>query len=127
MSEIENRILQIATLLDESKARIADIEGLLLVTRDGLPIAATELAETTDEDRMSAMTAASLNLAERVVMELAKGNLKELIIKGDKGLVILIQAGEEAVLTATTSTDAKLGLILLEMKRTAKALVQMLG
>ncbi|MHA2363723.1 MAG: roadblock/LC7 domain-containing protein [Candidatus Hodarchaeales archaeon] len=127
MSDIENRILQISNLLDDSKSRITEIEGLLLVTRDGLPIAATELSETTDEDRMSAMTAASLNLAERVVLELAKGELKEMIIKGDNGLVIIIQAGEEAVLTATTATDAKLGLLLLELKRTAKAVTKLLG
>ncbi len=126
MSDIEDRITQITSKLEVSKGRITDIEGLLLVTRDGLPIAATELAKTTDEDRMSAMTAASLNLAERVVQELAKGELLEMIIKGDRGLVIVIQAGEEAVLTATTKTDAKLGLILLELKRTAKIVSELL-
>jgi len=126
MNEIEDRISQITGLLSESKKRIPDIEGLLLVTRDGLPIAATQLAESTDEDRMSAMTAASLNLSERVLEELAKGELMEMIIKGNEGLVIIIQAGLEAVLTATTLTDAKLGLILLELKRTAKSVNQLL-
>ena len=126
MNEIEDRISQISGLLSESKNRIPDIEGLLLVTRDGLPIAATQLTDSTDEDRMSAMTAASLNLAERVVLELSKGELKEMIIKGSEGLIIIIQAGEEAVLTATTSTDAKHGLILLELRRTAISVNQLL-
>ena len=126
MSDIENRILLITGLLEKSKSRISDIEGLLLVTRDGLPIAATKLSDATDEDRMSAMTAASLNLAERVLEELTKGELLEMIIKGTDGLVIVIQAGAEAVLTATTIPEAKLGLILLELKRTAKSVTELL-
>ena len=127
-NDIETRISQIQHILEESKSRISEIEGLLLVTRDGLPIASTStLADSTDEDRMSAMAAAALNLAERVVMELSKGTLKEMVIKGDSGLIIVIQVGEEAVLTATTSSDAKLGLILLELKRSAKSVVQILA
>ena len=126
MSDIDNRIDNIIQLLEESKERIQEIEGLLLVTRDGLPIASTKMADTTDEDRMSAMAAAALNLAERVVEELSKGHLKEMVIKGTEGLIIVIQVGEEAVLTATTSSDAKLGLILLELKRSAKAVINLL-
>ena len=126
MSDIETRIDQIQQILEESKSRINEIEGLLLVTRDGLPIASTQLSDSTDEDRMSAMAAAALNLAERVVQELSKGTLKEMVIKGDSGLIIVIQVGEEAVLTATTSSDAKLGLILLELKRSAKSITQIL-
>lgn len=125
MSEIDNRIDRITQVLEDSKKRIHAIDGLLLVTRDGLPIASTQLANT-DEDIMSAMSAAALNLAERVVEELGKGTLKEMVIKGDLGLIIVIQVGEEAVLTATTTSEAKLGLILLELKRTAKSVVQML-
>ena len=127
MSDIDNRIDNIIQILEESKKRIKEIDGLLLVTRDGLPIASTTLADTTDEDRMSAMAAAALNLAERVVEELVKGQLKEMVIKGTDGLIIVIQVGEEAVLTATTSSDAKLGLILLELKRSAKTVVDLLS
>ena len=127
MSEIDTRIESITKVLEESKTRIKEIEGMLLVTREGLPISSTTLPNTTDEDRMAAMSAAALNLAERVVEELEKGMLKEMVIKGDSGLILVVQVGEEAVLTATTSSDAKLGLILLELKRTAKSVVQMLA
>ena len=127
MSDIDTRIDSIVQVLEESKERITEIDGLLLVTRDGLPIASTKLANTTDEYRMSAMAAAALNLAERVVEELVKGHLKEMVIKGTEGIIIVIQVGEEAVLTDTTSSDAKLGLILLELKRSAKTVVDMLN
>ena len=128
MSEdIVGKLQQIESLLDECKTRISEIEGLLLVSREGLPIAASlGKSDTTDEDRLAAMTAASLNLAERVVVELNKGVLKEMIVKGDNGLVIIIQVGEEAVLTGTAMSDAKLGLILLDMKRTAKKITDLM-
>jgi predicted regulator of Ras-like GTPase activity (Roadblock/LC7/MglB family) len=125
--EITNKLTQIESLLNDCKNRISDIQGLLLVSREGLPIAASlSTSEDTDEDRLSAMTAAALNLAERVVVELDKGNLKEMTVKGDAGLVIIIQVGEQAVLTGTTLSEARLGLILLEMKRTAKSIAKIL-
>ncbi|MHA1991972.1 MAG: roadblock/LC7 domain-containing protein [Candidatus Hodarchaeales archaeon] len=125
--EITNKLTQIESLLDDCKNRISDIQGLLLVSREGLPIAASlSTSEDTDEDRLSAMTAAALNLAERVVVELDKGNLREMTVKGDAGLVIIIHVGEQAVLTGTTLSEARLGLILLEMKRTAKSISKIL-
>lgn len=125
--EITDKLSHIESLLNDCKNRINDIQGLLLVSREGLPIAASlSTSEDTDEDRLSAMTAAALNLAERVVMELDKGNLREMTVKGDAGLVIIIHVGEQAVLTGTTLSEARLGLILLEMKRTAKSISKIL-
>lgn len=123
--EIMDRLAQIEGLLNNVKMRIPDIQGLVVVTKDGLPIAAS-IDSRIDEDRISAMTAASLNLAERVVMELNRGILGEMIIKGNEGLVIIMDAGEEAVLTGITHSDAKLGLVLLDMKRASRKLAEMI-
>ncbi|MFW9998300.1 MAG: roadblock/LC7 domain-containing protein [Candidatus Odinarchaeota archaeon] len=122
---ILDRLAIIENVLNSVKIRIPDIQGLVVVTKDGLPIAAS-LDSRVDEDRISAMTAASLNLAERVVIELNRGELSEMIIKGVDGLVIIMDAGEEAVLTGITHSDAKLGLVLLDMKRAAKKLSELI-
>jgi len=122
---ILDRLAMIENLLSSVKVRIPDIQGLVVVTKDGLPIAAS-IDSRIDEDRISAMTAASLNLAERVVVELNRGNLSEMIIKGVDGLVIIMDAGNEAVLTGITHSDAKLGLVLLDMKRAARKLAEMI-
>ncbi|MHA1167325.1 MAG: roadblock/LC7 domain-containing protein [Candidatus Hodarchaeales archaeon] len=123
--EIMDRLAQIEGLLNNVKMRIPDIQGLVVVTKDGLPIAAS-IDSRIDEDRISAMTAASLNLAERVVLELNRGIMSEMIIKGNEGLVIIMDAGEEAVLTGITHSDAKLGLVLLDMKRASRKLSEMI-
>ncbi|MFW9905179.1 MAG: roadblock/LC7 domain-containing protein [Candidatus Thorarchaeota archaeon] len=124
-AEIMDRLQQIERILREVQSRIPDLEGLAVVTRDGLPIASA-LYTDTDEDRISAMTAASLSLSERVVLELERGIMEQLIITGSNGLVIIRDAGEHAVLVGIARVDAKLGLVLLDMKRAAKKLSTMI-
>ena len=44
---------------------------------------------------------------------------------GDKGSIVLTSIGEEAVLTVMARQDAKLGMILLEMRRAAEDLFKL--
>ena len=53
--------------------------------------------------------------------------LEQVFIKGDKGAIVLTAIGEEAVLTAMSRPDAKLGMIFLEMRRAAEDLVKLVG
>ena len=93
-----------------------DIEASAVVSVDGLPIA-TALPREVEEDRVSAMSAAMLSLGERIASELGRGSLSEVQIKGEKGFVILQSLGSEAVLTVLAREGAKMGLVLLDMRR----------
>lgn len=95
-----------------------DIEASAVVSVDGLPIA-TALPREVEEDRVSAMSAAMLSLGERIASELGRSNLSEVQIKGEKGFVILQSLGTEAVLTVLAREGAKMGLVLLDMRRAA--------
>ncbi len=75
---------------------------------------------------MSAMSAAMLSLGERIASELGRGVLNQVYIKGSDGYVILMSVGEEAVLTVLARKEAKLGLIFLDMRRTAEDLAAFL-
>jgi len=105
--------------LRELQASSPDIEASAIVSVDGLPIASA-LPEGVEEDRVSAMSAAMLSLGERIASELGRGTLAQVYIKGEKGYVVLMSVGEQAVLTALAREQAKLGLILLEMRRAAE-------
>lgn len=98
-----------------------DIEGSAIVSVDGLSIASA-LHQEIEEDRVSAMSAAMLSLGERIASELGRGVLDQVYIRGENGYVILMAVGEEAVLTVMARQEAKLGLILLEMKRAVEEL-----
>lgn len=93
-----------------------DIEGSAIVSLDGLAIA-TSLREGIEEDRVSAMSAAMLSLGDRIAIELGRGELNQVYIRGEHGYVILMSIGEDAVLTVMANIKGKLGLILLEMRR----------
>ncbi len=104
--------------LRDLQASSPDIEASAVVSVDGLTIASA-LPQGVEEDRVSAMSAAMLSLGERIANELGRGMLDQVYIKGQKGYVILMSVGEEAVLTVLAREQAKLGLILLDMRRAA--------
>ena len=111
--------------LRELQASSPDIEASAVVSVDGLSIASA-LPQGVEEDRVSAMSAAMLSLGERIASELGRGNLEQVYIKGEKGYVVLISVGEEAVLTALAREQAKLGLIFLDIKRAAEDLAKLI-
>ena len=102
-----------------------DIQASALVSVDGL-IIASALPANVEEDRVSAMSAAMLSLGERISTELRRGDLDQVYIRGDNGYVMLTSVGDEAVLTVMASAKAKLGLIFLDIKRTAETLSELI-
>jgi predicted regulator of Ras-like GTPase activity (Roadblock/LC7/MglB family) len=97
------------------QAASPDIEASAVVSLDGL-IIASALPHGVEEDRVSAMSAAMQSLGERIALELGRGRLDQVYIKGEKGYVILMSIGNEAVLTVLAREQVKLGLILLDMR-----------
>jgi len=95
-----------------------EVEASAVVSVDGL-IIASSLPAGIEEDRVSAMSAAMLSLGERIASELGRGMLDQVYVKGANGYVILMSVGDEAVLTTIVRKDAKLGLIFLDMRRSA--------
>jgi predicted regulator of Ras-like GTPase activity (Roadblock/LC7/MglB family) len=67
-----------------------------------------------------------LSLGERIASELGRGSLEQVYIKGEKGYVVLMSVGEEAVLTVLAREQAKLGLIFLDMRRATEDLAKLI-
>ena len=110
--------------LRDLQAGTPDVEASAVVSLDGL-IMASSLPSGVEEDRVSAMSAAMHSLGERISSELGRGVLDQVYIRGDTGYVILMSVGQEAVLTVLARKNAKLGLIFLDMKRTADDLTKL--
>jgi predicted regulator of Ras-like GTPase activity (Roadblock/LC7/MglB family) len=117
------RTEKLVTILKDLQGSTPDIEASALVSVDGLMIASA-LPQDVEEDRVAAMAAAMLSLGERSAAELARGNLEQVYVKGKDGYVLLIAVGEEAVLTGLARKNAKLGLVFLDMNRTAEKLAK---
>jgi predicted regulator of Ras-like GTPase activity (Roadblock/LC7/MglB family) len=121
----KTRTEQLVARLRDLQASSGDVEAAAIVSVDGLSIASS-LPVGTEEDRVSAMSAAMLSLGERISAELGRGLLQQVFVKGENGYVILTSVGEEAVLTVLARKEAKLGLIFLDVARTVQDLGQLL-
>jgi uncharacterized protein len=117
----KSRTEQLVERLRDLQASSGDVEGAAIVSVDGLSMASS-LQAGTEEDRVSAMSAAMLSLGERISSELGRGELEQVMVKGEGGYVILTAVGEEAVLTVLARKEAKLGLIFLDVTRAVEAL-----
>jgi len=115
----------IAEILADLNSSSGDIEASAVVSLDGLMMASL-LPNNVEEDRVAAMSAALLALGERTAKELDRGGLNQILIQGSDGYVVMTEAGTEAVLTVLTKKEAKLGLVFLDVSRTAKELERIL-
>ena len=112
---------RLSALSSESPEMVA----AALISVEGLAIASC-LPDSLPEDLMAAMTAAMLALGERIANDLSRGGLRQVIIEGERGFVLLLAVDQNALLTALASEEANLGLLLLDMRRAAADLRQWL-
>lgn len=117
---------RLAAALDGLMEENPDIQAAALVSLDGFTMASA-LPEGMQEDRVGAMSAAILGLGERAAAELGRGRLSQVFIEGDDGYVVLIAAGDRAVLTCLAGTEAKLGLVLYDMRSSSDSIAEILG
>ena len=112
-------------LLKKLLGAIPEVKAAAIVSAEGLPIASA-LPQGVDETRIAAMTAALLSLSERAIIEMGKGDFDQLYVKGSDGYLLILQAGPNAVLTVSTSSEVRLGLILLDCRRTCEKIAQLI-
>ena len=97
----------------------AEIEASAVISSDGFTLA-WELDSSVDPDRYGAMCASLLALSNRAAQEISRGDLKQVMIEGEKGAMLLVQAGPEAVLALGTKETANLGMVFIEARKTAQ-------
>lgn len=105
---------------------VPDVEAVAVISIDGL-IMASALPDGISEDRISAMSAAMLSLGEQINREMGLGSLEQLYTRGSNGYVVLLAIGQAAVLTTLVKPEAKLGVLFLELRKTAEDLALLLN
>ncbi|MHA1729459.1 MAG: roadblock/LC7 domain-containing protein [Promethearchaeota archaeon] len=108
------------------EANSEDIQGTGLLSIQGLPICSSLGEDDSKKSIVAAMSAAILSVSERASQELARGNLKRILLEGEDGLIILQQCGENAILYVLVGSDRQLGLIFVMMQSLAKKITQIL-
>jgi hypothetical protein len=102
----------------ENLQKVGDIAESAIISRDGLPIASN--TEKSDVDTFAAMAAAMQGAAETAASELKQGEVAEIIIGTEKSKIISTGAGKRAILVVRTMKAKNLGLVLIEIKKSAE-------
>jgi predicted regulator of Ras-like GTPase activity (Roadblock/LC7/MglB family) len=123
--EYVSRAARLDRILRELLQQTPGVEAAAVVSFDGLPMASA-LPVGMDEDRVAAMSAALLSLAERAAQGLGRGDLSQVYIEGENGTVFLVSAQDEAVLIAVTAAGTKVGMMLYEVKLAANRVGEVL-
>jgi predicted regulator of Ras-like GTPase activity (Roadblock/LC7/MglB family) len=120
-----NRLDELNRVLRKLQTDSPGIETCALISEDGLMIARAETVSM-EETRVAGMTATLLNLGTRAAMELSRGTVQEVIVRGENGYAVVISAGRGTLLLAVTNENSKLGLIFFDMREAIRALQKVL-
>ncbi len=98
-------------LLKDIMDNVEGVKAAQLTADTGQPLASI-LPATTDDMRLAAMTAALCSLSERAIGEMGLGDFEQSYIQAKKGYLLILHAGEDQILTVSTTKDVKLAPIL---------------
>lgn len=113
------------SILQELNASSSDIEASACISNDGFNIAAV-LSKDINTDRYSAMCASLLALANRAAQEIQHGEFKLLLIEGEQGVMLLVQAGKDSILAIAAKPSQNLGMIFMNAKKYARKIIDTL-
>ncbi|MEX2702778.1 MAG: roadblock/LC7 domain-containing protein, partial [Candidatus Baldrarchaeota archaeon] len=74
-----------------------EIEGLSIVSSEGLPVVSL-LPQEIDEIVISAITATLISVGEKANLQLNKGFLQRVILEGDNGYIVITSIDENTLL-----------------------------
>lgn len=107
--------------LTELKTELPEIEGIAVLTKEGLPIAS--IFSTIEPAILSAITATINNVSEKAMEELEKGILEAVIVQGEQGHLVIQGIGSSAIIAVLASKSAKPGLLYILVNRVSEKLV----
>ncbi len=104
---------------------IGGVEACVAASRDGLLIRSS-MEKEQFVDSLAAMSATILGAAETATTQAEKGVPNRVIVESDHGKLVVVGAGHKALLIVLATPNAGLGLILLELEKSAKKLKDIL-
>ena len=119
------RVESLNQILRALQSGTPDIEASALISDDGLMIVSA-LPQHVEEMRVAGMSSTLLSLGSRASRELERGDLQQVLIRGDEGYAVMVRASQGTMLLVLTTKDAKLGLIFLDTSRAVAEIIKVL-
>ena len=106
---------QLSWLLDNLVDQVEHVRQALLLSRDGLAVAASRGLSPEDTEHLSALAAGMQSLARGAGRHFRAGDVRQTIIEMESAFLFVIAAGQGTCLAVLTSAEANMGLIAYEM------------
>jgi uncharacterized protein len=114
---------QLSWLLDNLVDQVEHVQQALILSRDGLVVAASRGLSPGDSEHLSALAAGLQSLARGAGQHFRTGQVRQTIIEMDSAFLFVMAAGRGTCLAVLTGADANVGLIAYE----AAMLVRRMG
>ena len=106
---------QLSWLLDNLVSQVEHVQQAVILSRDGLVVAASQGLTREDGDHLSALAAGVQSLARGAGRHFRGGEVRQTIIEMEQAFLFVIAAGKGTCLAVLTSAEANVGLIAYEM------------
>lgn len=118
-------ILEMVDKILSDLKNIGGVEASIAASRDGLLIRAN-MPKQKFLESLAAMSATMLGAAETATTQVEKGLPTRVIVESEYGRLVIVGAGSKALLIILANLDSPLGLILLELDKSAKKMKEIL-
>jgi predicted regulator of Ras-like GTPase activity (Roadblock/LC7/MglB family) len=107
-------------LLDDLAARVDQIEQAVILSRDGLAVAASQNLKREDAEHLSALAAGVQSLARGAGEHFGLGEVRQVIIELEQAFLFVTAAAHGSCLAVLCPADADAGLVAYEMAMLVK-------
>jgi len=114
------RLDEFNRILRKLQSESPGVEAVAVISDDGLMIAC-HLPPGMEDTRIAGMTVTLLNLGTRASVELNRGLVREIVVRGERGYAAILDMGRGALLLALADESAKLGLLFFDMHEAIRA------
>jgi predicted regulator of Ras-like GTPase activity (Roadblock/LC7/MglB family) len=117
---------QMQRVLEDLRALSGEVASAAIITEGG-ELGASTIPPGVDRERYAAMLATLAGFARRVARENGGRGFLQVRIRGEGGHVLLVGLEGGYTLAATTGPDARVGLVLYDMRNVRRELEQILS
>jgi predicted regulator of Ras-like GTPase activity (Roadblock/LC7/MglB family) len=108
---------EVGWLLDELAAQVPMIRHAVVLSADGLAVAASAGLSREDGEHLAAVASGLHSLAKGATRHFGSGPVRQTMVEFDQGFLFVVAAGGGACLAVFSDAGADVGLIAYEMAR----------
>jgi predicted regulator of Ras-like GTPase activity (Roadblock/LC7/MglB family) len=111
---------ELSWLLDDLASRVDDIQQAVILSRDGLTVAASQSLSREDAEHLAALAAGVQSLARGAGEHFSLGEVRQTIIELEQAFLFVTAAGHGSCLAVMCPANADAGLVAYEMAMLVK-------